>query len=189
MGYLFVFVETLHIWFLGISRRMEEQESEESVYDSGTNFNGISGYQSVFNNNCFVNVYVLAKRKHKKDLGKYKSHFEMEVAEKLGSENYEVSELEYEVPATPHHYTPDFTLEYPTREPVYIECKGRPRTTEEMKKYLYIRECNQGIDLRFIIMSKDTLMPRSKKTTLYEWLVKHNFTVYVYPNLPNFKKL
>ena len=128
-------------------------------------------------------------RKHKKDCGKYKSHFEMEVAEKLGEENYEVSELTYEVPATEHHYIPDFTIN--AIEPVYIECKGRPRTTEEMKKYLWIRECNKGIDLRFIIMDKKTLMPRSKKTTVYEWLVKHNFTVYVYPNIPKFynKKL
>lgn len=128
-------------------------------------------------------------RKHKKDVGKYKSHFEMEVAEKLGEENYEVSELTYEIPATEHHYIPDFTIN--AIEPVYIECKGRPRTTEEMKKYIWIRECNKGIDLRFILMDKKTLMPRSKKTTVYEWLLKHNFTVYVYPNIPKFynKKL
>lgn len=189
MGYLFVFVETLHIWILGLSRCMEERGSEESVYDSGTNFNGISGYQSVFNNNCFVNVCILAKRKHKKDLGKYKSHFEMEVAEKLGGDNYEVSELEYEEPAVKHKYTPDFSTVAQDGHTIHWETKGRFRTIAEAKKYLYVRDSNDGIDLRFIIMDKKTLMPRSKKTTIFSWLTKNNFEVYVYPNLPNFKKL
>ena len=60
MGYLFVFVETLHIWFSRLSRRMEERESKKSVYASSTNFNGMSSYKFVFNNNCFVNVCVVS---------------------------------------------------------------------------------------------------------------------------------
>ena len=130
-------------------------------------------------------------RKHKKDCGKYKSHFEMEVAEKLGEENYEVSELTYEVPAVPHIYIPDFTVTAQDGHKINFECKGRFRTKAEADKYIYVRDSNPDIDLRFILMDKKTLMPRSKKTTVYEWLVKHNFTVYVYPNIPKFynKKL
>jgi len=130
----------------------------------------------------------MSKSRNKNDYGKYKSHFELEVSEKLGGENYETTELNYEKPAEEHKYIPDFTLERNGVEPIYIECKGRPRTTEEMKKYIWVRDCNKGIDLRFIIMDKKTLMPRSKKTTVYEWLLKHGFTVYVWPNIPKFEK-
>ena len=31
----------------------------------------------------------MSKSKHKKDVGKFRSHFELEVAGKLGEENYE----------------------------------------------------------------------------------------------------
>lgn len=131
----------------------------------------------------------MSKSKHKKDVGKFKSHFELEVSEKLGDENYEISELNYEIPATQHIYKVDFTLTAQDGHKIYIECKGKPRSLEEMKKYIYVRDSNPEIDLRFVIMDKKTLMPRSKKTTVYNWLVKNGFTVYVWPNLPNFKKL
>lgn len=131
----------------------------------------------------------MSKSKHKKDVGKFKSHFELEVSEKLGDENYEVSELEYEEPAVKHKYVPDFTTVAQDGHNIYWELKGRLRTLEEGKKYIWVRDSNPEIDLRFIIMDKKTLMPRSKKTTLYEWLKKNGFTVYVFPDIPNIKKL
>lgn len=131
----------------------------------------------------------MSKSRNKKDYGKFKSHFEVEVSDKLGKDNYEISELSYEVPATKHTYKADFTLTAKDGHQIYIECKGRPRSLEEMKKYIYVRDSNPEIDLRFIIMDKKTLMPRSKKTSLYEWLKKNGFQVYVYPDIPNIKKL
>ena len=131
----------------------------------------------------------MSKSKHKKDVGKFRSHFELEVAGKLGEENYEISELNYEIPATQHIYKVDFTLTAKDGHKIYIECKGKPRSLEEMKKYIWVRDSNPDIDLRFIIMDKKTLMPRSKKTTVYSWLVKNGFEVYLWPNLPNIKKL
>lgn len=180
MGYLFVFVETLHIWFLGLSRCMEERESKESIYAFSTDFNGIYGYQSVFNNNCFVNVYVLAKRKEKT---KYRSKFEEEVDKWFGDRAcYECEKIEYEKPSEKHFYTPDFT-----NGNVRYEVKGRFRDIDEAKKYLFIRDSNPDLDLRFIIASEKTMMPRSKKTTIKQWLEKNGFTVYVWGKMP--KKL
>lgn len=131
----------------------------------------------------------MSKSKHKKDCGKYKSHFELEVSEKLGDENYEVSEVEYEEPAVSHKYTPDFTITTTDGHTVHFETKGRFRTKSEANKYIWVRDSNPEIDLRFIIMDKKTLMPRSKKTTMYNWLLKNGFTVYVWPDIPNIKKL
>lgn len=131
----------------------------------------------------------MSKTRSKKDYGKFKSHFEVEVSDKLGADNYEVSELEYEIPATKHTYKVDFTLTSKDGHQIYIECKGKPRSLEEMKKYIYVRDSNPDIDLRFVIMDKKTLMPRSKKTTLYDWLKKNGFAVYVFPDIPNIKKL
>lgn len=131
----------------------------------------------------------MSKTRSKKDYGKFKSHFEVEVSDKLGKENYEISELTYEVPAVEHKYTPDFTRVAQDGHNIYFELKGRFRNKAEADKYLYIRQSNPEIDLRFIIMDKKTLMPRSKKTTLYDWLKKNGFTVYVWPDIPNIKKL
>lgn len=131
----------------------------------------------------------MSKTRNKKDYGKFKSHFEVEVSDKLGKDNYEISELEYIVPAVKHLYTPDFTTVAQDGHNIYWELKGRIRNKAEADKYLYIKQSNPEIDLRFIIMDKKTLMPRSKKTTLFDWLKKNGFPVYVYPDIPNIKKL
>ena len=131
----------------------------------------------------------MSRTRSKKDYGKFKSHFEVEVSDKLGKDNYEISELSYEVPAVEHKYKPDFTTIAQDGHNIYWELKGRIRNKAEADKYIYIKQSNQTIDLRFIIMDKKTLMPRSKKTTLYDWLKKNSFTVYVYPDIPNIKKL
>lgn len=128
----------------------------------------------------------MSKSKHKKDVGKFKSHFELEVSEKMPPDSYECEEIEYEVPVTPRVYHPDFVTE-PDGKKIYWECKGKPRNLEEMKKYIYVRDCNPNIDLRFVLMDKKTLMPRSKKTTVAEWLKKNGFVYYIWPDVP--KKL
>lgn len=128
-------------------------------------------------------------KKKKADIGKYRSHFEMEVGEKMPKDSYESTELKYEIPATEHTYIPDFTTTTSSGDIVHWETKGRFRTKAEADKYIYVRDSNPDIDIRFIIMSKSTMMPRSKKTTMYEWLRKNGFTVYVFPNIPNINKL
>lgn len=130
----------------------------------------------------------MSKRK-KADTGKFKSHFELEASEKLGADNYEVAELSYTIPAELHKYIPDFTTTAQDGHSVHFETKGRFRTKAEADKYIFVRDSNPGIDIRFVIMSDKTLMPRSKKTTMKDWLVKNGFQVYVWPSVPNVNKL
>ena len=127
-------------------------------------------------------------RKKKTETGKYKSHFELEASGKLGDENYEVVNISYTIPAEDHSYTPDFSVTAQDGHYVHFETKGRFRSKAEADKYLYVRDSNPEIDLRFVIMSDKTLMPRSKKT-MYEWLKKNGFQVYIWPNIPNISKL
>lgn len=130
----------------------------------------------------------MSKRKHV-DKGKYRSHFELEVSEKFPEDSYESTELSYTIPAEQHKYVPDFTVTATDGHVVYVECKGRFRTKAEADKYLMVLDSNPGIDLRFIIMDKETLMPRSKKTTMYKWLTQHGIKVYLWPNIPKITNL
>ena len=129
----------------------------------------------------------MSKSKNKKDYGKFKSHFEMEVAAKMPENSYECEEISYEVPSISKIYHPDFVTTDNEGHKIYWETKGRPHSTDEMTKYIYVRNSNQDIDLRFILMDKKTLMPRCKKTTVADWLKKNNFTYYIWPDIP--KKL
>lgn len=73
------------------------------------------------------------------------------------------------------------------QEPIYVTVADG----EDIKKYLIIQRLNSGIILNFILYDKDLLMPNNSKLTVYDFLKRHNFTVYVYPNIPKFsnKKL
>ena len=122
----------------------------------------------------------MPKKKEKTE--KYRSHLEEEVSKIMPSGTYESEKIEYEIPATTHNYTPDWTL-----GDIRIEVKGRFRDIDEAKKYLYVKRSNPDLDLRFIIQSEKTMMPKSKKTTMKQWLEKNGFLVYVWPNFP--KKL
>lgn len=124
-------------------------------------------------------------KKKKKDTGKYKSHFELEMSYRMPEDSYECDELTYTIPATEHKYIPDWTVTASDGHKIYLESKGRFRTKAEADKYLLVRDSNPGIDLRFVIQSEKTLMPRSKKTTMKQWLEKNGFKTYVWPNIPN----
>ena len=71
------------------------------------------------------------------------------------------------------------------QEPIYVTVSD----WEDIKNYLLIQSLNSGIIFNFILMNEKTLMPRRKKTTVAEWLKKNGFTYYIWPDIPNFKKL
>lgn len=109
----------------------------------------------------------------------YRSNLEEEVSKIMPNGTYECEKIEYTIPATTHNYTPDFTT-----GKIRWEVKGRFRDIDEARKYIFIKDSNPDIDLRFIISSEKTMMPKSKKTTMKGWLEKNGFTVYVWPNVP-----
>lgn len=130
----------------------------------------------------------MSRKKSKAGNGKYRSHFELEVSQIMPENSYECTQLAYTIPAVERQYIPDFTITATDGHTIHFECKGRFRTKAEADKYLYVVNSNPDIDLRFIIMDKKTMMPRSK-TTMYDWLKKNGIKTYVWPNIPKIKQI
>ena len=76
------------------------------------------------------------------------------------------------------HYTPDSEA-----HDTVIELKGRFRTLDEARKYLYIRDelRRQDKDFMFVFFGKNTPMPGARvrkdgtKRTMEEWANEHDF--------------
>lgn len=92
---------------------------------------------------------------------------------------YEPFTVEYE---SLNDYTPDFVGE---DENIWYEVKGRPRTFQEVKKYIFIKECWPKVRLRFILSNPNVrAYPQAKKLTLGEWCTKHGFEWCDAENIP-----
>lgn len=105
---------------------------------------------------------------------KYKSKYENEVAQILGSlVKYETDILYYIVPETIRKYNPDFTFK--SKKPIYLETKGK-WTPEDRKKHVLLKE--QYPDIKIVLLFQDASKRISKKskTTYGEWATKHNLT-------------
>jgi len=107
---------------------------------------------------------------------KYRSEFEKRLhLNTFPDWDYESCKITYTEPATLREYTPDFTRVIDGIT-VHIEAKGRFRTLDEARKYLYIRDgLSDNEKLVFVIGSKKTKMPRCKKLTIASWLEKNGF--------------
>jgi len=104
----------------------------------------------------------------------YRSGLEEKVQKELeklsaGAE-YECFRIPYEVPASPHFYTPDFLLP----NGIVIETKGR-FTIEDRKKHILIKEQYPDIDLRFVFSNSNNKIRKGSKTTYAMWCEKHGF--------------
>ena len=74
-------------------------------------------------------------KKRKSALGKYRSMFEKEVAEKLGEDvEYEPDRISFTQPEKKRTYIPDFKL----RDKVYVECKGL-LSAEDQAKMVWVK--------------------------------------------------
>jgi hypothetical protein len=64
---------------------------------------------------------------------------------------------------------------------VFVECKGRFRTRDEVNKYLLVRECNPDVVIIFIFYNPDKPMPGARarkdgtKLSHGEWATANNF--------------
>lgn len=74
---------------------------------------------------------------------------------------------------------------------IYIELKGRFRTTDEAKKYIWIREhLPEGHELVFIFSNPRGPMPRARRRkdgttrTHADWADEHGFTWYAATEIP-----
>lgn len=107
---------------------------------------------------------------------KYRSDLERRLHSKTFSGwDYESEKISYTQPELERDYTPDFTKVINGIK-VHIEAKGRFKTIDEARKYLHIRDALKPDEkLVFVIMSKNTKMPRCKKQTVAQWLEKNGF--------------
>ena len=70
-------------------------------------------------------------------------------------------------------YTPDFT-----KGNTIIECKGRFRTLDEIRKYKAMRDQHPDLKIIFVFQDPNKYMPGSKSRTMSEWADKEGFEWY-----------
>ncbi len=68
-------------------------------------------------------------------------------------------------------YLPDFVL---TDSGIILEVKGH-LTSADRSKYIRIKECNPGIDIRFVFDRATNRLSKTSKTTYAQWAEKHGF--------------
>lgn len=84
---------------------------------------------------------------------------------------YEVAKAKYTTPAKDHTYLLDFLLP----NGIALEAKGYLDSKETCDKYVYVRDQNPGMDLRFVFSEPNKLVGRSKVMTNAKWAEKNNF--------------
>jgi hypothetical protein len=80
---------------------------------------------------------------------------------------YEQDKIKYEIPASKHTYTPDFTV----TSNVYIETKGL-WTAQDRKKACLIKEQHPDVKILYVLYRNQKLSKKSS-TTYLDWALKH----------------
>jgi hypothetical protein len=117
-----------------------------------------------------------------------RSKFEEQCHLLLEGWSYEKDKLRYTTPASEHTYTPDFSKK---GTKTIIEAKGRFRSSEEAKKYLAIRDSNQGYRIVFLLQNPSCPMPNAKRRkdgtirTMADWCDANSFDWVTLHTLPD----
>lgn len=114
---------------------------------------------------------------------KYRSDIEASVGSQITSQGldvfYETMRLPYTIPASKHHYTPDFELVKKGQQKMILEVKGTGAryglTLATRKKMLYIKETYPELDIRFVFINAKFPLRRGSKTTYAMWAEKNGF--------------
>ena len=110
-------------------------------------------------------------KKRKTALGKFRSMFEKDVAEKLGEgAEYEPDRIPFTQPAKKRSYTPDFKL----RDKVYIECKGL-LSAEDRAKMVWVRDQNPELTIFILFQNANVKIRKGSKVTYGDWADKAGF--------------
>lgn len=89
---------------------------------------------------------------------------------------YEQDKIKYNIPASTHSYTPDFTV----TKNVYIETKGL-WVAADRKKSVLIKE--QHPDIRILyVFQRNQLISKNSKTTYLDWCDKNGLDACVFSN-------
>lgn len=119
---------------------------------------------------------------------KFDSKLEQRVYAVLKNCKYHPSDrIQYKIPKV---YEPDFVY-YGRHKTIWIEVKGRFRTSEEARKYVYAAKAlGSKEELVFIFQKPNTPMPGARrrrngtKYTMQEWADKHGFRWFTVETVP-----
>ena len=104
-------------------------------------------------------------------VGAFRSGLEDKVSKQLEAKgvnfDYERWRIPYVIPASNHHYTPDFLLP----NGIFIETKGLWEA-DDRKKHLIIKEAYPDIDIRFVFTSSRTKIYKGSPTSYGEFCEK-----------------
>lgn len=84
---------------------------------------------------------------------------------------YEQDKITYTVPTRKAKYTPDFKL----NDKIYIEAKGRFRTTADRQKLALVKEQHPDLDIRLVFQRARNPIYKGSKTTYADWAETHGF--------------
>jgi hypothetical protein len=111
---------------------------------------------------------------------KFKGGFEPLVAKQLqrlkANAKYEAHRISYKIDS---YYTPDFTLP----NGVLLEVKGYLRP-QDRRKMRAVKDCNPGIDIRFVFQKANKPISKGSKTTYADWCDKYGFMYCEGPEVP-----
>jgi hypothetical protein len=104
----------------------------------------------------------------------YRSGLEEKIAadlERAGhTVEFETFKIPFVQPVKPRTYTPDF----PLRNGVVVETKGR-FLTEARQKHKLIKEQHPDLDIRFVFSNSKTKLSKGSPTTYAMWCAKNGF--------------
>lgn len=119
----------------------------------------------------FNQYHTKSKKRQRAIKNGYNSGLEEDIAKKYKiKEYYEIEKIDYIIPESEHHYTPDFSLP----NGIIIETKGR-FTSEDRKKHLLIKKQHPELDIRFLFKKADKRIKKGSNTTCADWCNKHGF--------------
>jgi hypothetical protein len=104
----------------------------------------------------------------------FRSGLEDKIADQLRAAGepvmFETHRVPYTKPEKVHHYTPDF----PLKNGIIIETKGR-FVTADRQKHLFIKKQHPDLDIRFVFSRSKSTISKTSKTTYADWCEKNGF--------------
>lgn len=110
---------------------------------------------------------------------RFRSRLEERIADQIEKSGqpfgYETIKVNYIVPSRSAKYTPDFILLENGEPKIYIEAKGRFRTTAERQKMVLVKDQNELLDIRFVFQNAQLPIYKGSSTTHGQWADAHGF--------------
>ena len=104
----------------------------------------------------------------------FKSGLEENISVQIESKGievkYESEKIPYTIPASEHHYHPDFKLP----NGILVETKGR-FVAADRKKHLLVKVQNPTLDIRFVFSNSKNKITKTSKTTYGDWCDKNGY--------------